>query len=107
MPRPMKPGSVQSFGGRQCSTVRMVGRPEHWMRLPCSRVCGGVYVRVTVAAHKPYDRDTDDVSVANPTAVVAHHSADRAVRDLHEAEVGVAGGGGEGDVERQPVRLGA
>ena len=42
MPRPMNPGSVQSFGGRQCTTVRMLGRPNTWMTWPCSSGFGGV-----------------------------------------------------------------
>ena len=37
----MKPGSVQSSGGRQCSTVRMFGSPKTWITWPWASGFGG------------------------------------------------------------------
>lgn len=64
-----------------------------------------------VTAHRPVESHAHDVLVANPSAVVAEDATDGALGDLHEAEVGIARGGGELDVEgqlveRRPQRIG-
>ena len=76
-----------------------VRQPEHLDHVAVGERLG----RDDVLAHGPVEADADDVALTHPAAVVARHPRDRAARDRHEPEVGVAGRLGEGDVERHPV----
>ena len=60
-----------------------------------------------MVAHDPVESDADDVTVAHPAAVVAHHAGHGALGDRHEPQIGVAGRRGEGHIEGHPVEFGA
>jgi hypothetical protein len=89
------------------SVCYMAGRLEPAIRYPeylDDVAIGERLGRYHVIAHGPVESDTDDVSIADPSAVVSVHAADGAFRDFHESQVGVACRCGEGDVEGEAVQ---